>query len=672
MSWIPTFLQSSMLFALPLIALPILIHLINQHRHRTMHWGAMMFLLQAKRMTKGMAKLKHFLILLMRMLAIAGLIFAIARPLASGWLALTAGGAPDTTVIILDRSASMESQNLQTGESKRSTAVRKLTELLKSVGRTTKLVLIENTKNKAEEVPSPDVLPDLPLTEGSATSSDLPSMMQTALDYINANETGRTDIWVCSDLRENDWDASGGRWEGLRSGFSEKDGVRFYLLTYPEIATGNVSVTVANVHRRQIGNEAELVMDLKLRRDSESSDPVNIPLQFVINGARSELTVEMTDKEYERLGHTIPIDAQVRTGHGRVELSNDTNPQDNVYHFVFAEPPVHKTVIVSDDKEAAKLLQLAAGTPAVSTIAFKADVLPTSRIDEIPWNETAMLLWHAPIPDELAATQLQNFVKDGRTVIFFPPATTNANSIFGASWGTWEQSDSKNPINIASWNNQADLLSNTQSGGALPVGELQAFKYCSLEGEDFSRLAQLDGGVPLLARVPTNSGGAYFFSTLPQTSHSTLSSKAIVFYIMLRGGLAAGAGSLGKARQLDAGSAAVGDLSKWQPADEATDVIISNRPYQRGTWKMGAADDERLLALNRPIEEDTAGVISDDKLKEVLGTLDYTKISDDVSDSSSLVNEIWRMFLIIMIIALIIEAVLCLPERRLVAEKEAA
>lgn len=43
-----------------------------------------------------------------------------------------------------------------------------------------------------------------------------------------------------------------------------------------------------------------------------------------------------------------------------------------------------------------------------------------------------------------------------------------------------------------------------------------------------------------------------------------------------------------------------------------------------------------------------------------------------MSDSSSLVNEIWRMFLIIMIIALIIEAVLCLPERRLVAEKEAA
>lgn len=668
MSWLPTFLNANILWALPLIALPILIHLINQHRHRTMHWGAMMFLLQAKRMTKGMAKLKHFLIMLMRMLAIAGLIFAVARPLASGWLALTAGGAPDTTVVILDRSASMESQDLQTGESKRSTAVRKLSELLQSVSRTTKLVLIENTKNKATELEMIGSLPDLPETGPSATSADLPTMMQTALDYINANQTGRTDIWVCSDLRENDWDASGGRWEGLRSGFSEKDGVRFYLLTYPEPTKENVSVSVANVHRRQIGNDAELVMDLKLRRQSESNEPINIPVQFVINGARSEDTFSMTDKEYERLGHTIKIDSQTRTGHGRVELPNDTNPEDNVYHFVFAEPPVHKTIIVSDDKEAGSLLQLAAGTPAVSTIDFKAEILTSRQIDEIPWDETALLLWHAPLPEELAARQLDNFVRDGRTVIFFPPEKTNGNSVFGASWGNWEESSGKAPINIASWNNQADLLSNTQSGDALPVGELQAFKYCSLEGDDFSRLAQLDGGIPLLSRVPTNSGGAYFFSTLPQTSHSTLSSNAIVLYVMLQRALAAGAGSLGMARQMDAGSTAIGDLSKWRPADEATDVLLSQRPYQRGAW----LNEGRLLAINRPSEEDTAGVMSDEKLKEILGTLDYTKISDEVSDSSSLVNEIWRAFLIIMIIALVVEALLCLPERRIVSNTEAA
>ena len=32
-------------------------------------------------------------------------------------------------------------------------------------------------------------------------------MLQAARDYIKANKAGRTEIWICSDLRENDWNA---------------------------------------------------------------------------------------------------------------------------------------------------------------------------------------------------------------------------------------------------------------------------------------------------------------------------------------------------------------------------------------------------------------------------------------------------------------------------------
>ena len=99
-----TFLQPMLLVALPLVALPIVIHLINQRRYQTIRWAAMIFLLAANRMSRGYAKLRQLLILLFRMLAIAGLVFTISRPLASGWLGLTAGGRADTTIILLDRS----------------------------------------------------------------------------------------------------------------------------------------------------------------------------------------------------------------------------------------------------------------------------------------------------------------------------------------------------------------------------------------------------------------------------------------------------------------------------------------------------------------------------------------------------------------------------------------
>src|SRR5690349_24815202 len=103
-----SFLQPMLLAALPLVALPIIIHLINQRRYQTVRWAAMMFLLAANRMSRGYARLRQWLILAFRTLVIAALVFAVARPLASGWLGLAAGGRPDTTLILLDRSPSMQ------------------------------------------------------------------------------------------------------------------------------------------------------------------------------------------------------------------------------------------------------------------------------------------------------------------------------------------------------------------------------------------------------------------------------------------------------------------------------------------------------------------------------------------------------------------------------------
>ena len=102
------FLQPMILLALPLVALPIVIHLIHQHRHRTVPWAAMMFLVQAQRMSKGMARLRYLLIMLMRMAAVGALVFAVSRPLVSGWLSAVGLGKPDATFILLDRSPSME------------------------------------------------------------------------------------------------------------------------------------------------------------------------------------------------------------------------------------------------------------------------------------------------------------------------------------------------------------------------------------------------------------------------------------------------------------------------------------------------------------------------------------------------------------------------------------
>src|SRR4051812_10247707 len=172
-----SFLQPLMLVALPLISLPVVIHLINQRRYQTIRWAAMMFLLAANRMSRGYARLRQLLIMLFRMLAVAGLVFAASRPLAGGWLGRAAGGRPDTTIVLLDRSPSMRQQGPGTVVSKLDACRGQLARTLGVPG-SNRWVLIESTSNVAREIESPDALRSLPSTEPSSTSADIPAMLE--------------------------------------------------------------------------------------------------------------------------------------------------------------------------------------------------------------------------------------------------------------------------------------------------------------------------------------------------------------------------------------------------------------------------------------------------------------------------------------------------------------
>ena len=65
-----TFLQPWVLFALPLAALPVIIHLIHLYRRRQVKWAAMIFLRAAQQMSKGLSRLRQILILTLRVLAV--------------------------------------------------------------------------------------------------------------------------------------------------------------------------------------------------------------------------------------------------------------------------------------------------------------------------------------------------------------------------------------------------------------------------------------------------------------------------------------------------------------------------------------------------------------------------------------------------------------------------
>ena len=74
------FLYPEFLWALSLIAIPIIIHLFNFRKFKKIYFSDISFLKEVKEETKSRSQLKHLLILLCRILAISTLVLAFCYP----------------------------------------------------------------------------------------------------------------------------------------------------------------------------------------------------------------------------------------------------------------------------------------------------------------------------------------------------------------------------------------------------------------------------------------------------------------------------------------------------------------------------------------------------------------------------------------------------------------
>jgi len=617
----------------------------------------MMFLLAANRMSRGYARLRQWLIMAFRMAVIAGLVLAISRPLAGGWLGLAAGNRADTTIVVLDRSPSMQQAGASGVGSKLETGRRQLVRTLETLG-SAHWVLIESSTNRPRELEAPSALLTAPGAEPISAASDLPAMLLAARDYIRANKSGRTEIWICSDLRENDWNAESGRWQSLRDGFLEfSQGVRFHLLAYPQTAPDNLAVRVTYVRRQQAAEGAELLVSLRLSREGGSAERESIPVHFEIDGARSELTIEMTGPTFELKDHRIPLERSHVRGWGKVSIPADANPADNDDWFVFDEPVPRRAIVVAEDPLAARPLQLAAAIAPDSLVKCSAEVVATEALAAVEWEQVALLLWQAPLPDAETAKRIAGFIERGGQVIFFPPRNPGPAGFLGIQWTAW--TDRSEDVPVESWRGDQDLLAATQSGGPLPVGQLQVRKYCGLAGE-LTALATLRGGATLLGRITTSAGGAYFCATTPAVVNSSLATNGVVLYVLVQRALAQGARVLGNTRELTAGDPAGENPSGWKRLTGAEEAISTDYPLHRGIYRSG----DRLLAVSRAPAEDLAPVLADGRVAGLFRGLDFTRIDDRAGNLSALIQEIWRLFMLAMMVAMIVEAGLCLPRRR--------
>ena len=670
-----TFLQPWLLLALPIVALPVIIHLVNQWRFQSVEWAAMRFLLAAKALSRGYSRLRQWLILALRMLAVAAAVFAVSRPLSRGWLA-SLGGDSAAAIVLLDRSPSMAQATVAGGESKLATARRQVVAALETLG-TKRVILIDSVTGAPLELASPRALAALSETEPAAAAADVPKMLQAASSHLRADSSAAGSIWICSDQRANDWKPADGAWPAIRQQIAAlPQGVRVNLLAATDPGDDNVAVRVTKATLEPQGKGWELFLDVVLRRQRDQG-PVRVPVSVELGGARSTVEIELAGTEAVLARHAIPVDVAALaagegspsdlargSGWGRVTIPADINPADNEAYFTFGKAPTRRTVIVAEDPRAGGALELVARIPPDKLLTAAVDIVAAEDAFGMGLDEVALLLWQAPIPEGEMAALVERFVDRGGEVVFLPPESPTAASFAGIGWGAW--SEHSPPLRPASWRSDEGWLAGTLTGQALPVGELEIRRACALSGEG-TALATLPDDRPLLLRAARDRGAVAFLATTPSPRDSDLAANGIVLYCLLQRAIDDGLVAVGPARMADAGepagpNARADARGAERAADDWRQIAGPASPSTESGSHAGVlASRGRLVAINRPPREDVSPVLADEQIDALFQGLSLSRFEQQAGGLGNLVEEVWRPCLVALLLALAAEGLLSLP-----------
>lgn len=230
-----TFLNPFLLLGLVAAAIPILLHLLNLRKLRTIEFSTLHFLKELQKTKIRRLKIKQLLLLLLRTLLVLLVVLAFARPTLTGTFAANAGGKARTSAVILfDDSYSMSASN-ERGEYRKQAidGANRILDLLKEGDEVFLLRLSETLPQHAGSDPPPQ----RNFAAARASLHDLrPSPVHRSLDdavrysarLLSSSTNLNKEIYILSDFQEGAWTSSKKR-SNVQEGLFPA-GTRFFLL----------------------------------------------------------------------------------------------------------------------------------------------------------------------------------------------------------------------------------------------------------------------------------------------------------------------------------------------------------------------------------------------------------------------------------------------------------
>ena len=513
------FVFQPFLWALAALAVPIIIHLFYFRRFKKVYFTNVRFLREVRDETNSARKLKNFLVLLMRCLAMAMLVLAFAQPFIPAKGAVQRG--QKSVSVYVDNSFSMRA------ESKEATlldvAKIRAKEIVQAYAPDDRFQVLTNDFEGRHQrlVGRDDALELIEQIAISPTTRSISKVLQRQKQALNTGAAEHEIAYLLSDFQENTSDP-----EGFRDTTLELN-----LVPMTAVQERNISIDTLWFENpvKILNQPAKLVVQVSNRSD-EPAEEVRMSIHY---DGQTKPVGELNINARGTVTDTVSFNI-LKAGfqEGMLSISDFPIEFDNNYYFSFE---VSRSINV---------LEINGGTPSVSiknsfagAPYFKLDNNSPQSINYSDFGKYRLIILHEvkDISSGLAS-ELKGFMSNGGNVLIFPSENGNLESysrflqsIEAGNLGALDRTKRQ----VASINTEAavfsDVFLNKKANLRLPNTEAN-FKMASGRGEPI--LTYRDG-TPMMAKYTHGEGAAFFCASPLDVKLNDLSRNGEIFVPML-------------------------------------------------------------------------------------------------------------------------------------------
>ena len=405
-----SFLVPLFLIALAGLVGPILLHLTRQERGKPIRFPSLMFLEKIPFQEKSRRRIRHWILLCMRLAALALVITAFARPFVRGGrLASVGGPAAEEVVVMLDRSWSMEmGDNWDEAVSR----ARSVVGALRPRDRVSLIVFSEAPallhRSTAEIARINAALDTLSTT---ALATRFAPAIKLAASTLAASNLPRQRVVLISDFQRTGWRPD--------PDATLPEGVVVESAVIGGDAAANLALADLELGRRGTGGRERVTVGARLVNTGEEAVTADVVLSI-------DETVVETASVTVPGGGAAPVDfepftltAQFTHGELRIaEPSDDGLEQDNTLSFV-ASPGGDLSVVVVDPLGTGDSnLYLRGALGIAEGAGFAATVVRSVPDEDALAGTKVVILNGGAFPGGGAGDRLRAFVEDGGGLLF--------------------------------------------------------------------------------------------------------------------------------------------------------------------------------------------------------------------------------------------------------------